>query len=287
MAIADYTRRRALKAAAASAAGLAMASALPRRGLAAASGAAISGRLQAWDWSDAPFVPGEQTQAEFYRKHFPSLYKNLQFTSSIFGYSDMLPKLTVAWRASNRPDVARVAVAWSPQFVGSGQCLEITEDELGMPFAQFLPSALLSVRRNGASTGPLYGVPTNNEAMLLIYNKSIFSRAGLDPNTPPATWADLVAYSKTIHDKTGAYGYGLCGAQNNGNTPYRFMPMAWAYGGQVFDELSPHPTWRNIGIGDGGVVEALSLYKQMFNVDKSVQPSALSDNEFERGDAVP
>ena len=64
---------------------------------------------------------GEQAQAEFYTKYFPSLYKDLQFRSTIFGYTDLLPKLTVAWRAGNLPDVARVAIQWSPQFVGTGQ----------------------------------------------------------------------------------------------------------------------------------------------------------------------
>jgi ABC-type glycerol-3-phosphate transport system substrate-binding protein len=57
------------------------------------------------------------------------------------------------------------------------------------------------------------------------------------------------------------------------------MPLVWAYGGQIFDELSDHPTWRKIGLGDDGVVQALTLYNQMYSVDKSVQPSALSDNE--------
>ena len=56
------------------------------------------------------------------------------------------------------------------------------------------------------------------------------------------------------------------------------MPMAWACGGQIFDELSAHPTWRKVGLGDDGVVQALSMYHQMFNVDKSVQPSARSKN---------
>jgi ABC-type glycerol-3-phosphate transport system substrate-binding protein len=55
--------------------------------------------------------------------------------------------------------------------------------------------------------------------------------------------------------------------------------MAWSYGGAIFDELDPHPTWRKIGIGNDGVVAALALHNKMFNIDKSVQPSALSDNQ--------
>jgi multiple sugar transport system substrate-binding protein len=285
-----YTRRQAL-AAGLGTAGLSMAGGLPARAFAqgapavgppmgpAPDAADIKGALVAWDWSDAPSIPGEQAQAEFYNKYFPSRYPDLHFTSTIFGYTDLLPKLTVAWRAGGSPDLARCAIQWSAQFVASGQCAPITEEELGIPLSQFLPGALLSDRRNGAGEGPLYGIPTNNEVMFLLYNKSLFKKAGLDPEKPPATWADLVAYSKTIHDKTGAYGYGMCAQQTNGNTSYRFMPMAWAHGGQIFDELNQNPTWRKIGLDGDGVVQALTLYDQMYNVDKSVQPSALSDNE--------
>ena len=78
-----YTRRHALQAAGAGAAGVALASALPHRSLAAGPDPitpvpGISGSLQAWDWSDAPSLMGEQAQAEFYTKYFPSLYKDLQ-----------------------------------------------------------------------------------------------------------------------------------------------------------------------------------------------------------------
>ena len=276
MSLEKLTRRQALQSMAFGAAGAAMA----RRAFAAAPATDnVSGSLTAWDWSDAPSTFGEQMQADFYTKFFPSKYKGLNFSSTIFGYTDLLPKLTVAWRSSNKPDIVRVPIAWSPQFVGANQCAEITEEELGIPFSQFFPQALLSVRKNGTAQGPLYGVPTNNESMFLLYNKAIFKKAGLDPEKPPPTWADLAAWSKTIHDKTGAYGFGLCAQQNQGNTPFRFMPVVWAHGGEIFDELSPNPTWRKVGLGGEGVVEALSLYNQMFNIDKSVQPSALSDNE--------
>jgi multiple sugar transport system substrate-binding protein len=280
MSSAQITRRHALQAVAGGVAGLALAG--PARAAAAqasVSGASVSGNLVAWDWSDAPWEFGEKLQTTFYQHYIPSTYKQLKFSSTIFGYTDLLPKLTVAWRAGNGPDVVRVPIAWSPQLVGADQCAEITEAELGFPASQFFPQALLSVRKKGAANGPLYGVPTNNESMFLLYNKSLYRKAGLDPEKPPATWAELADYSKTIHDKTGAYGFGLCAQQNIGNTPFRFMPVAWAHGGQIFDELSPQPTWSKVGLGDEGVVEALSLYDRMFNVDKSVQPSALSDNE--------
>ena len=67
--------------------------------------------------------------------------------------------------------------------------------------------------------------------MALIWNAKIFKRAGLDPEKPPKTWDDLVTYTKPIHDKLGIAGYGLVAKQNAGNTPFRFMPQLWAYGG--------------------------------------------------------
>ncbi len=284
-----YSRRQALKGAGLGSAGLALGSLPLSRSFAATTfgppsgpapdAASIRGDLVAWDWSDAPYVPGEVAQAAFWKKYLPARYPNLHLSSSMFGYTDLLPKLTVAWRAGGPPDLTRCAIQWSPQLVGSGQCAPITENELGMPFSQFLPGALLSDRVHGASEGTIYGIPSNNEVMFFLYNKALFRKAGLDPEKPPATWAEMVSFSKIIHDKTGAYGYGMCAQQTNGNTSYRFMPMAWSYGGQIFDELSDHPTWRKIGIGDDGVVQALELYRQMYRVDKSVQPSALSDNE--------
>lgn len=243
------------------------------------SGKGSGNSLTAWDWSEAPDVWGEAQQTTFYTKTFPRKYPHLDFSYTIYGYTDVVPKLTVAWRGGNTPDVARVVNASCPQFVNEGLTAEITEADLGIPFSNFWPQALQSVRKGGAASGPLYGIPTNNEAMMLIYNKTLFRQAGLDPSHGPATWADLVSYAKTIKQKTGKYGYGLVCVQNNGNTPYRFCPVMWGYGGSIFDELTPSPTWKKIGINSPGTITALELYQRMYSVDGSVQPSALSDQE--------
>ncbi len=60
----------------------------------------------------------------------------------------------------------------------------------------------------------------------MIWNRAIFAEAGLDPENPPATWNDVVAYSKQIKDNTGKDGYGMVARVNAGNTPFRGMPRS-------------------------------------------------------------
>lgn len=53
--------------------------------------------------------------------------------------------------------------------------------------------------------GKTYGIPTGADNRILYYNKSIFAAhatelraAGLDPDRPPRTWSELLAYSKVL-----------------------------------------------------------------------------------------
>ena len=39
--------------------------------------------------------------------------------------------------------------------------------------------------------------------------KTIFTEAGLDPETPPATWDELEQYAEQIVEKTGKYGFDM------------------------------------------------------------------------------
>ena len=57
--------------------------------------------------------------------------------------------------------------------------------------------------------GTYYGVPMNFATLLLYYNKTIFTEAGLDPETPPATWDELEQYAEQIVEKTGKYGFDM------------------------------------------------------------------------------
>lgn len=59
--------------------------------------------------------------------------------------------------------------------------------------------------------GTLYSVPVRVSAYRLLYNKDLFEKAGLDPNTPPKTLEEMREYAKKITEAGGgeAYGFGL------------------------------------------------------------------------------
>ena len=52
--------------------------------------------------------------------------------------------------------------------------------------------------------GNMLSMPFNSSTPILYYNKDVFKKAGLDPETPPKTWGDLEAYSKKIMDSGAA-----------------------------------------------------------------------------------
>ena len=58
---------------------------------------------------------------------------------------------------------------------------------------------------NSQSGGKTWGVPFQRSTVVMYYNKELFKEAGLDPNKPPATWAELkqAATKLTKKDASG------------------------------------------------------------------------------------
>jgi multiple sugar transport system substrate-binding protein len=195
-------------------------------------------------------------------------------------YNQMLDKVRTAAAGNAAPDIARMPILWGVEFAAKGQLAEVQLEEFGFTRDNFWSGALKSVTWNGK----LYGVPTNNETMAFIWNKDIFKKAGLDPDNPPATWDDVVKYSAQIKKATGKAGYGMVARVNAGNTPFRVMPMLWAYGSGALDEADPDPTYQKVLINNEGGVAALQALYDMYVRDKSVPTSALTNTQTENGD---
>ncbi len=240
-----------------------------------------SGRLTYWYFGPNQASPQieHDIDAQFWEA-FAKTYPNIKVTKQSLSYNEMLDKLRTAALGKAAPMVARLPILWGVEFAAKGQLMEISPGDVGYAREEFWPGALKSVIWKGKS----YGVPTNNETMALIWNAAIFKEAGLDPESPPATWDDVVAYSKQIKEKTGKNGYGLVARVNAGNTPFRFMPQLWAYGGGALDEAEANPTYKAIHINNSGSKAALQAAYDMYVRDKSVPVSALTNTQTENQD---
>lgn len=80
--------------------------------------------------------------------------------------------------------------------------------------------------------GRIYGIPRTGYSMGLIYNRELFEKAGLDPDTPPATWDEVRTAAKRIAALgDGVVGYADYSAQNQGG--WHFTAELYSQGGDV------------------------------------------------------
>ncbi|MEO3876433.1 extracellular solute-binding protein [Nonomuraea sp. B12E4] len=99
------------------------------------------------------------------------------------------------------------------------------------------------------ATGPenhIFGVPVQAYSMGLLYNRALFTKAGLDPDAPPKTWDEVRAAAKTIHAKTGVAGFGAMTKDNTGG--WVLTAMSYAYGSKIQSDDGKQATVNNDAI---------------------------------------
>lgn len=107
-------------------------------------------------------------------------------------------QLKLAFESGNPPDIFNMLYPRSNVEAGWAEPLDdLLAGTPGM-LDSFLPGAFVPNR--GIWGDKKYGLPMYAQTMRLFYNKSIFERAGLDPNSPPQTWTELREQSKQISD---------------------------------------------------------------------------------------
>ena len=173
--------------------------------------------------------------------------------------SEYMTKVGASVGAGAPPDLMAVDLIYVPQFAAASQLTDITDLAKGLPyFEQLSPSHV----RLATYDGKIFGLPFNAEGSYLIYNKGLFEQAGLDPENPPKTWAEIADAAAKIRalgdDIFGYYFSGACAGCN----AFTFMPLIWASGGDVLSEDGLTAT-----LTDPNVAAALDFYRQMWSDD--------------------
>ena len=129
---------------------------------------------------------------------YTAMHPNVTFDITVLANEDFKARLVTVMQAGDPPDLFQSwggGVLWA--FADAGLVRNIAPELTGDWYDTFaVPAAVELYGRNGE----YYGVPWDWGAVGILYNKALFTKAGLDPENPPATWTDFLAAVQTLKD---------------------------------------------------------------------------------------
>jgi len=146
----------------------------------------------------------------------------------------------------------------------AGQLADLTTYAEALPyFNKFNPSI---IAEGIDAKKQVIALPTASYAQALSYNRQLFTEAGLNPNDPPTTWAQLESDAKQISDKTGMAGYAEMGANDN-TAGWILTTLDYALGGRMESGIG---TSAKATFDNPEAVQALNMLKTMRWTDNSM-----------------
>jgi multiple sugar transport system substrate-binding protein len=111
----------------------------------------------------------------------------------------MVNKQAVALKAKEPTyDIVDCGSFMLPEYVPGGLYADISDMYTPAEKAKFMPGMVESVTIDGK----VYAAPLMASWTIMFYNGAMFEKVGLDPNKPPVTWDELVAYGKKLQSPT-------------------------------------------------------------------------------------
>jgi multiple sugar transport system substrate-binding protein len=202
--------------------------------------------------------------AELWNEQHPEMPIELTYIP----HAEMVPKLAQAIAAGDPPDLMGLDLIYGPQFEAAGQLVDITDligDDPNLKTAS--PGHMMV----STYEDRLYGVPLYADVSALFWNKDLFRAAGLDPEDPPESLAEIAEYAAKITALgDGVYGYYLAGSCAGCNI-FTVGPLMWASGAKI----EPADADDEPLVGDG-IAQVLEWARQM-HLDGNINPANRSE----------
>ncbi|WP_285790799.1 sugar ABC transporter substrate-binding protein [Micromonospora sp. NBRC 101691] len=165
-------------------------------------------------------------------------------------------KLASAAGARALPDLFAADVVFAAQYAAQGLWTDLTDRFAGLDVRDRVAPAHV---RAGTWKDRNYAVPHTIDMSVMLYNKDLYRRAGLDPERPPTSLREFADHARAIDrlggDVHGTYFGGNCG----GCVEFTFWPSVWAAGGEVLDAEG-----RTARIDSPEMADVFALYRSLY-----------------------
>ncbi|WP_159351206.1 ABC transporter substrate-binding protein [Roseomonas harenae] len=116
-------------------------------------------------------------------------------------YQDSITKALTAARGGDAPQMACLLSTDMYTLIDEG--VVVAWDELPGADKGWMDSFYPGFMENSRTGGKTWGVPFQRSTIVMYYNKDAFREAGLNPKTPPATWAEQVSFAQKLTKRQG------------------------------------------------------------------------------------
>ncbi|TVY10752.1 ABC transporter substrate-binding protein [Paenibacillus cremeus] len=137
-------------------------------------------------WGSQPRHDATLKALEAYTKKNP----NVTFEPEYQAFDGYIDKLSTQAAARNTPDIFQMDAAWFNDWSSSNRLVDLSSVN-----TKDVDKALLDT---GTYKGKVYAVPLGNNALGMVYNKTVFDKLGVKP---PQTWDELFQLAKDIKPK--------------------------------------------------------------------------------------
>ena len=145
-------------------------------------------------------------------------------------WADLHDKILISAQSDTLPDVARLDIAWVPEFQKMGVLTAL--DEEMADFDAVTADLLDSAMSTGYVQGHYYAMALNTNTKILFYNKDALTAAGL---TVPTTMEEFAAAVAALSGKN-ENGQQVWGLNEPALSGWNVLPYIWSNGGNITNE---------------------------------------------------
>lgn len=216
----------------------------------------------------------EQGYEEFWtgvKENFEKENPNITIEYVTAPYGEIVNQVINMAGGGDRVDMIFGEIDWIAGLADSGLTVPVNQVLSEEYLADFYPSVLDTFKIEGE----IYGLPMYISPYVLYYNKDLFEQAGLDPNSPPTTYDEMLECAEKLSKLTDA----------NGNKVYAFgqttasVPVSGAslnamilnFGGTLLDAEG------NLSVDNDGFKQAITTLQELDKKGYNPQNAKLKD----------
>ena len=151
---------------------------------------------------------GGQTRHDLTQKvldKYTELNPNVHFETTPSGWDGYFEKLATDTATGGMADIVQMDYMYISTYAKNGSLADLSEyASNGTLDISNVDDALMDA---GTIGGKMVGIPLSTSLVSFIYNPSVLEEAGVDVPKNGWTWDDFVSICKTVHEKTGKYGF--------------------------------------------------------------------------------